>query len=211
MKKTIILSTVLGTALFYSLALAHGAHEHGVAKMNIAIEGATVEIALESPLINAISFEHAPNTEAQRAEVRAMAAKLRQPEEIFLLTKAAQCRPVEVSLTSENLPPELLGETAAATESDKKAPAAKDDDKAVAEAHHEHDEHDGHDAHDGHDGHGDLDASFTFACAKPEALKSLDVQLFKAWPSLHEVEVQLVTPSGQKGAELTSKKPTLTW
>ena len=199
MKKLFILSTVLGTALVSSLVLAHGAHEHGVAKMNVAVDGAKVEIALESPLINAISFEHAPSTDAQRAEVRAMAAKLRKPEEIFLLTRAAQCRPVEVSLASENLPPELLGETAAATENNKKAPAAKADDKAVTEA------------HDEHDGHGDLDASFTFACAKPEALKSLDVQLFKAWPSLHEVEVQLVTPSGQKGAELTSKKHTLTW
>ena len=199
MKKAFILSMVLGTALLYSLALAHGAHEHGVAKMNIAIEGAKVEIALESPLVNAISFEHAPTTDAQRAEVRAMAAKLRKPEEIFLLTKAAQCRPVEVSLASENLPPELLGETAAATESDRHDPDVKADDKAMTGA------------HDEHDGHGDLDASFTFACARPEALKSLDVQLFKIWPALHEVEVQLVTPSGQKGAELTSKKHTLAW
>lgn len=199
MKKAFIISVVLGTALLHSLAMAHGPHEHGVAKMNIAIEGAMVEIALESPLANAISFEHTPTTDAQRAEVRAMAAKLRQAEDIFLLTKAAQCRPTGISLTSENLPPELLGEATPVTGSDKHDHAAKAHDAAVGKAHEEHETH------------GDLDASFTFECAKPEALKDLDVQLFRIWPALHEVEIQLVTPSGQKGAELTGEKHTLAW
>ena len=199
MKKSLILATVMGTALLYSPAMAHGPHEHGVARMNISVDGATVEIALESPLANVLSFEHAPASDAQRAEVQALAAKLRQAEKLFLLTKAAQCRSTGVSLASENLPPELLGDAAPAFVGGGGGHPEKTHDTAEDEAHEEH------------EAHGDLDASFTFTCDKPEALKDINVQLFTAWPALHELEIQLVTPAGQQGAELTSKKHTLVW
>lgn len=198
MKKTITIG-ILGMSLLTSLAIAHGPHEHGVARMNVIVDGANVEIALESPLANALSFEHSPTSDAQRAEVQAMAAKLRQAEEIFLLTKAAQCHPAGISLVSENLPPELLGEISQETYMNKHDHTAKAHETSVTETHKEP------------GGHGDLDASFTFKCAKPEVLKDIDVLLFKVWPALHELEVQLVTPLGQKGAELTSEKHKLVW
>ena len=75
-------------------------------------------------------------------------------------------------------------------------------------AHADHDEHAGHDEHGGH---ADMDASFTFECAQPEALHGMDVRLFSAWPALHELRVQIVSPSGQHAAELNEQAHTLKW
>lgn len=199
MRKRIIVTAILGVALLCTTAMANGPHEHGVARMNVTVDGSKVEIALESPLANAISFEHAPTTDAQRAEVRAMSATLRKAGEIFQMTKAAQCSSSEVFLVSESLPPELLGETTPVTGSSKLGYIARDYAGAGGE---------GHKKREGHDG---LDAFFIFECAKPEAVKNLDVQLFRIWPTLHELKARLITPAGQKDAELTSKKHTLTW
>ena len=56
-----------------------------------------------------------------------------------------------------------------------------------------------------------MDASFTFECAQPEALHGMDVRLFSAWPALHELRVQIVSPSGQHAAELNEQAHTLKW
>lgn len=199
MRKNLIITVILGVVLLCTPAMSYGPHEHGVARMNVTVDGSKVGIILESPLANAISFEHSPTTDAHRAEVRAMSAKLRQAGEIFLLTKAAQCSPSEIFLISENLPPELLGETTPVTASSKLGYITRNYAGPAGEVHKEREGHDG------------LDAFFIFECAKPEAIKSLDVQLFKIWPALHELKAQLDTPAGQKGAELTSKKHTLIW
>ena len=96
-----------------------------------------------------------------------------------------------VTLQSEALPAELLDASTA------QQPAKP--------------EHADHDAHATEAQHADLDASFVFECAKPETLKSMDVALFSAWPALHELRVQVVSPTGQHAAELTAKAHTLQW
>jgi hypothetical protein len=55
------------------------------------------------------------------------------------------------------------------------------------------------------EGHADLEAEFSFMCRNPEAIKQIEVNLFKYFPKLQEIEVEMVTPQGQKAAELTAK------
>ena len=183
---------VLGPQVF-----AHEAHQHGHAYMNVSVEGKKVEIELVSPLANVISFEHAPETDAQKKEVRDMAAVMRKAETLFLLPAEAGCQVVEVSLESSVIDDDLLasgeaGKTHAHHEGHK----------------HEAEEHDGHDH--GH-GHADLEVEVSFMCRHPEKLRGVTVDLFRAFPNLHEIEVQMVTPGGQKAAELTPESNTLRW
>jgi hypothetical protein len=73
---------------------------------------------------------------------------------------------------------------------------------------HEHEEHEHADEH----GHSDIDASYRFACANAEALQTLELgSFFGTFPGTEKLEVQLIGPSGQQGAELTPKSSRLSF
>ncbi|MDR1359931.1 MAG: DUF2796 domain-containing protein [Deltaproteobacteria bacterium] len=171
-----------------SPVLAHGPHEHGAAVLNLAVDGSVLSISLESPLANFLGFEHAPETEQQKAEALALAAQLRKAEDLFRPDPAAGCRLEKVSLESEALQ-DILGEPSVAGGAEHSADNAED-----------HDEE-----------HGDLDAEYSFLCLKPEALHSVELLLFSVWPGFRDIDVQMVTPAGQGAAELTPEQPVIRW
>jgi len=75
--------------------------------------------------------------------------------------------------------------------------------------HKHHDEHKGHDDHSGHDhgegqSHSDVAVEWSFRCMNPTALKAVDVQLFKAFPALKDLDAQWIGPAGQGAAELNA-------
>ena len=73
-------SLLLGLAVALSAAAAeHGAHQHGVARLDVAIDGPTLLISLDSPLANLLGFEHALRNDRERAAVGTMEAALRSP------------------------------------------------------------------------------------------------------------------------------------
>ena len=53
-----------------------------------------------------------------------------------------------------------------------------------------------------HGGHSDMQASYVFECAAPQALTELRVNLFDAFPRLHRVRAETATPGGQGAATL---------
>lgn len=167
----------LSTAAFAHDHAGHGAHVHGVGKLDVALDGATLSLHLDSPLVNLAGFEHAANSAKDKATVQSLAATLRDAGKVFAITPEAQCRVTSVQLASAALTPELLGEKSAAKS---------------AEA-----------GHTDHDGHADLDGDFVFTCTKPEALKAIDVNLFQAFKGFQKIDVQLVTPKKQAGTQLT--------
>ena len=63
-------------SLFPSVASAEQAHEHGVATLDVAVDGRTLTLQFESPLDNVVGFEHAPRTDKQRAALKNMEEKL---------------------------------------------------------------------------------------------------------------------------------------
>ncbi|WP_271410484.1 DUF2796 domain-containing protein [Pseudomonas sp. Q1-7] len=164
---------------------AHGsldAHEHGVARLNAALDGKTLELELESPAMNLVGFEHAVNSAADKAKVAAARAELEQPLALFALPAAAGCK-----VASQELESPLFG-----------------DDHA--------DDHEGHDEHAEEQAHTDVHAQYRLACAAPEALKALDLaELFKRFPATRKIQVQLIGPKGQQGAELTAANASLSF
>lgn len=168
-------------------AQAAGAHQHGVARLEVAADGNSLTITLDSPLDNLLGFERGPRTDAERKTVQAMAQRLRNATMLVVPAAAAACQLQGVDLASDVIAPALLAAapaTASAT-----VPAAP----AGA-------------------GHADLEASFRFQCAQPQALKSLDVAgLFQAFPRLKQLDAALAAPGVQRGAKLRPKQATLAW
>jgi hypothetical protein len=94
--------------LFLALALAAPAwagkaHEHGAAKLDVALDGKTLTLALETPLDGLLGFEHAPRTDAQRRAADQAVATLRAADTLFAPDPAAQCRLDAVVLASAPL------------------------------------------------------------------------------------------------------------
>lgn len=72
------------------------------------------------------------------------------------------------------------------------------------------DDHAGH-AHEGEAHHADIEARYTYRCARPAALKSVETTLFKSFKRLYRLETQRVGPAGQGAQRLTPNKPALNW
>ena len=163
-----------------------GKHEHGVAQLNVALDGKTLELQVDSPAMNFVGFEHAAASDADKATVAAVQAQLKQPLQLLALPASAQCSVKSVDLSSP-----LFGD----------APKAEDHDHEHADG--DHDEHEGHQ-------HADIDARYELTCAEPQHLAGLDfAPLFQRFPATQKIQVQLIGPSGQQGAELTAANPTL--
>ncbi|GIZ11684.1 DUF2796 domain-containing protein [Pseudomonas sp. NCCP-436] len=76
-----------------------GAHEHGVANLNIALDGKQLEVQLESPAMNLIGFEHAARSEADKAQLENARRELEKPLTLFALS-SNNCRNTRIELHS---------------------------------------------------------------------------------------------------------------
>ncbi|WPC04586.1 DUF2796 domain-containing protein [Pseudomonas benzenivorans] len=157
-----------------------GAHEHGVASLNLVLDGQLLELQLESPAMNLVGFEHAAKSAADKAKVAAARSQLQNPQALFGLN-AGDCSLSETELES---------------------PLFEDD---------EH-EHEGHHGDETHGEHSEIHAHYQLDCKKPDELKQLNLaELFERFPTTTKIQVQLIGPSGQQGAELTPAQPRLSF
>lgn len=83
-----------------SLAQAAGAHEHGVARLDVAVDAKRVSILLETPLENLLGFEREPKTDAEREKAAAAVARLRNAQALFRIDAGAGCTLSRVDLQS---------------------------------------------------------------------------------------------------------------
>lgn len=86
-----------------------GAHEHGVASLNVALDGNTLELELDSPAMNLVGFEHTASSDADKAKVAAVRQQLEQPLALFGLARDAGC-----SVSAKDLQSPLFGGAPAA-------------------------------------------------------------------------------------------------
>jgi len=164
----------------------HGAHVHGLAALNLALEGREVHIELDSPAANIVGFEHAPASESDHAALDQAVAVLKDGDRLFRFNDEAGCRMENAKVSSE-----LLEEEHEKHEHEGHA-------EEHADEQHEHEHEEG-------GTHSDIEVAYHFECSAPGALKQLTVELFKAFPGMHELEVQYVIESKQGAAELTAR------
>lgn len=84
------------------IAIAHelGAHVHGVATLQVAVDEKTMTLDFSSPLDNLLGFEHAPRNAKQKAAVKSMEDSLNKADQLFIPTMDAQCTLQSVKLDS---------------------------------------------------------------------------------------------------------------
>ncbi len=75
--------------------------------------------------------------------------------------------------------------------------------KNKAQSAHKHDEMES--------GHADLDAEMVYQCDDVKNLRDLHVNLFKAFPNLHEMRVEIVSERGQSAAKLSATNNQAFW
>ena len=166
------------------------AHTHGDASLAVVLDGSTLTLELDTPLYNLVGFEHAPETDEQRAAVEAAETLLRQPGTLFQVNSEAGCAP-----SSETLEVHLDAE-----------------DHSDHDGHHddehdghkdEHDHHDDHDDHEGEETHKDVVLEYSFSCSSPGELAQIETALMSSFPNMEELEVVYLGPNRQDLFTLT--------
>jgi hypothetical protein len=96
-----IAAALIAAAPFLSAqAQQQHAHVHGQLKLDVAVDGPTVVIDMESPLDNIVGFERAPKTDAEKKTVEDAVAQLRAADKLFVVDPAANCKLGPVDLRS---------------------------------------------------------------------------------------------------------------
>ena len=179
----------------------HTAHVHGIAQLNVALEGNELMLELISPAANIVGFEHKPKNEEQIQVVEEANELLQHGEKLFVMTSGAQC-----SLHEAHVEGDILHDH---EDAHAKHDHDHDHDHGHGDAHAKHDhghgdDHADHD-HGGEGVHSDIRATYHFECGAPKRLQALDVQLFEHFPGLEKLEVQLLTADKQTAADLTAQ------
>lgn len=173
---------ICGVLISVALAAASKPHEHGVVRLDVSIEGPQVTIAMIAALDNWLGFERAPRTDAERKAAAEVLARLRNPSQgapLFALNAQAQCQLAQAEVSAPVLEPAAKPAAAPAVPP---PPATK-----------------------GGAEHADLEASYSFQCAQPAQLRSLDLGLFEAYKRIQRIEVQVAGPKGQ--SKVTIRRP----
>jgi hypothetical protein len=108
---TVMRTAVLAIALLAAAALPAAAapHAHGVARLDVAADAATLQITLASPLDNLLGFERAPRNDAERRRAQELVATLKAGATLWRIDPAARCSAAGVELQAP-----VLGEGAPA-------------------------------------------------------------------------------------------------
>ncbi|MCH8499932.1 MAG: DUF2796 domain-containing protein [Marinobacter sp.] len=192
-----------------------GAHVHGEARLQVALEGQTAELILNSPADNLLGFEHAPRNDAQRDALKNAEAWLKANPLITLADGHCEVAAASVSHT--------LGEGSHGHD-EKKHGHSHDHGHEHGHRHDNRHSHDhghshshakdkhshGHDHGHSHDhdhdhahAHADFDVSQQLRCDKPLEGQAL-VALVKAqYPGIETLTIEWVGEQGQGASRLT--------
>jgi len=66
----------------------HGAHVHGVGHLNIAVEKGQVTVYLQTPAMDIVGFEHAPENDKEKQQLKAAYQQLNNAEILFSFSGA---------------------------------------------------------------------------------------------------------------------------
>jgi hypothetical protein len=165
-----------GAPVATALAQAGHAHVHGVARLDVAVDGGRVELRLTAAMQDLVGFERAPRDAEDEARLQAARKAVLDHARLWRFNAAARC-------IAEGPVLEVPG-------------------TASMEVHDHHD-HD-HEHHGDGGEHADWSVRYRFQCAQPSALKAIDSGAFDVFPALETVEVQVVDGAGARAETLSA-------
>ena len=107
-----IATAITALALFATPPITQAAphaHEHGVARLAVAVDGNTLTIALDAPLDGFLGFERAPRTDAERKAAADLLVRLRDAGSLFKPDAAAGCKAGDAKIEAPVLEPGYKG------------------------------------------------------------------------------------------------------
>lgn len=163
-------------------------HQHGVATLDVAMDGAEVTLELTVPLEALLGFERAPQTDNERRLADELLSWMRQGQQVFSLESTGPCTFMQAVLKSPVLEQALHRQAPGSsglsgprgtepTSGSNKSPPKAASSKAEQ--------------------HADLVATYVFACAMTEPPQKLRTLLFSSFRRLDRVQVQAALPQGQ--------------
>lgn len=167
----------------FGMAQAAKPHEHGVARLDIAIDGQWLNVEFESPLDNLVGFERPPRNERERELLRAAARQLREGR-LIEPPAAAGCTLASVQWDAPWVDPALLAAPGASAPAFKRPPGTTPE-------------------------HADLEVLMQYRCTEPGALTELQVRLAEAFKRIRKIEVRIVGPGGQQRRSMGAGARTL--
>lgn len=179
------------TTLLLSLSLAAwpvlasdnpGAHQHGHADLQMAIDNERVDLLLLSPAYNLIGFEHKPRTDEQRQRVNDTEQWV--SETAMINTVAGNCTLVSSAMHVG------WGEA--------KGDGHKHDHGHSHSHSHSHNHDNDHDS-----GHADIEITQTLNCPGLSESAQFETGLMARFPELEHLNVQWVGPQGQGATRLS--------
>ena len=170
-------------------AAQQSAHVHGIATLNLAMEGDELEIEFVSPAGNIVGFEHEAVTATERRAIRDALEQLRKGNELFDLPLAASCS-LHVAEVEHGHGEEQK----------------REDGHGQDAEHDDGDEH-GHAGDEG-DTHSEFHARYRCEC-NGSAIETIGVRLFEYWPRIEAIRVQALTPDGQFGGVAKADDPVI--
>jgi hypothetical protein len=188
----VVLLLLVLASLLPTVASAEQAHEHGVATLDVVVDGRSLTLQFESPLDNLVGFEHAPRNDKQRAALKKMEERLQAADRLFKPTAAAGCTLRRVKVDHPFRAPAGAGPTP--PPSGKSGGRDTQDQATKAE-----------------EDHTEVGAKYELDCAKPEALDRVEVLIFEAFPNVKRLKAQAVSPRGQRGVTLSARSRTLSF
>ena len=213
-------------------AAQQSAHVHGIATLNLAIEGDELGIEFVSPAGNIVGFEHEAVTEAERRAIRDAIEQLRKGNELFDLPLAASCSlhvaEVKHGHGEKEKREDGHGQDAEHDDGDEHGHASEEEHGTHCGHEAKHDDgdehgHDGeegdtHSKHDDGDEHGHADEEgdthsefhVRYRCeCNGSAIETIGVRLFEYWPRIEAIRVQALTPDGQFGGVAKADDPVI--
>lgn len=163
--------TALGTA---------GAHEHGVARLDLAVDGSILTAELEIPGLSAFGFEHEPSNDDERASIeRALDGVERRFAEMLVIDPDAACSVAEADAD------------VADGEQDHAGPAHRDE---------EHADH----ADPGAE-HTELRARVVLECERGPGGFDARLEMGTLFPAVEYVDLQVLSSNRQFGRRVDAK------
>jgi hypothetical protein len=192
MFRTALLSGLsIALSIVTSTALAQSAHVHGEGRVNIAIDGNRIFMALEFPGADIVGFEHEAHSSDEKAAVVRAIEQLGDPMQLLRFEADADCEVRTADAASKGEHEEHEGKEHAEHEE------------------HKGEEHAEHEQHEDEEAHGTFVAEYEIECADIGALGFIEFTYFNLFDNAQSLDIVLIDGGGQRRLEIDRTNPVL--
>ena len=159
-----------------------GAHQHGHAELQVALDGNQIDLIFTSPAYNLLGFEHRARTDDQKALVKETEEWLEHTP--LINTPDASCKVASAEVYHE------AGDG-----------SGDHHDHGHGSNGHDHHEHNEHEHSEGY-GHSDFEVTQVLNCTGLASAEALLIPLTERFPEIEDLGVQWVWSGGQGSTRL---------